>query len=295
MSDALSVKVALVGSPRWLNAGVSLVTALTSVVFVWCFAVEGASAWLGLFPGLTVGVFLGSALAVWARRRGGTAVIEATPGRLAIVDVDRTRALIDLCAPWAAVLFEGRDRRMLVVSQNSTVVALAEPRGVGVGEKSVKVDGLWARRTRAVDLDGVPLGASSANVFALATGESLGPMLEHLERTLEPDAPLVLQQLHDGEKLCVDGGGLTLGERAPLRGAIIATPYVIRADGNSVAALGLASVEGEGALLLVGCDEVVAAPKSIATESPAEAMLSAVTFAVLRAITEARPVGQPVA
>lgn len=288
MSDASSVRVPLVGAPPWLSAGVAGTTALSSAAFVLLFAAEHATPWLGLFPGLTVGVFAASALSAWARRRGGAAVVEANPGRLDLVDAEHRRALIDLGARWAAVLLVGRDRRMLVLSQQADPVVLLEARGA-FSDGPPAPEGPWAARARHVDLDGVPLGASSAHVFALAAGATLDPLLNHLTRTLEPDAPFILQNLSGGERLRVDTDGVTLGDRAPLRGAIHAAPYVIRADGGSLAALGLASAEDEGALLLVACDEVAPAPGSVATESSAEAMLPAASFALLKAVADAKP------
>lgn len=284
MSEArtLRVKVPLQSPPPWLAAGIGGLVAGTAGAFMAAFAWMSASPWLGLLPGMTVAVFGASGLSVWSRRRGGTLDLEATPQRLDLSDTNGRQELLDLGAPYAAVLLVGRDRRALVVSQRGGPVAIFDP-----GSAASPRDA-WEARSVKADLDAVPLSPSSAQVHALALGASLDPLLAHLGASLDADAPWMIIPTDGGAMITVTSREVSWGTRAKLTGGLVVTRYAAQSQGASVAALGLASTADEGVQLMVASEDAALAGDAVATEATPDVFVSSTAFELLSAVARAR-------
>lgn len=279
MDPSPTLRVPVVSDPKWLRSAVVGLTAGASGVFVALFAQTSVGAALGVLPGMTVGVFGGSALAAWARRRGGTISLVATPGRLDVSDADRRVELVDLTSTYGALLLTDAGRRVLVLSQRNDPVVIIE----SAGAPAAKPSDAWAARTAAVDLDAVALSAATSHAFALLPGQSLDALLKHLEATLDADAPWVLQPTGTGP-LTLTREALAFAERAPLRTPVHTLDYGVKVQGGQVAGLGLASTADEGALLLLGCDEATVEKRAVVTDNPVDAFVPMSTYEVLRAL-----------
>lgn len=278
MDPAATLRVPVCSDPKWLRSAVLGLTAGVSGVFVALFSRTNVAAALGVLPGMTVGVFGGSALAAWARRRGGTISLVATPGRLDVSDEDRRVELVDLTSPYGALLLTGEGRRVLVLSQRNDPLVLIETLAPRATPSAA-----WSARVAPVDLDAVALSAATSHAFALLPGESLDPLLAHLEATLDPDAPWLLQPTSAGT-LTLTRGALALADRAPLRDPIHPVKYGVKAQGGAIAGLGLASTADEGSMLLLACDEATVEKRAVVTDNPVDAFVPMSTYEVLRAL-----------
>jgi len=274
-----TVRVPVCSDPKWLRSAVLGLTAGASGLFVALFSQTNVGAALGVLPGMTIGVFGGSALAAWARRRGGTISLVATPGRLDVSDADRRVELVDLTAPYGALLLTDATRRVLVLSQRNDPVVLIESTLTTAPSPS----DAWRARTAPIDLDAVALSAATSHAFALLPGESLDPLLAHLGATLDADAPWLLQPTSSGP-LTLTRDALTFADRAPLRTPIHPLDYGVKVQGGQVAGLGLASTAEEGALLLLACDEATVEKRAVTTDNPVDAFIPMSTYEVLRAL-----------
>lgn len=278
MDPAATLRVPVCSDPKWLRSAVLGLTAGVSGVFIALFSRTNVAAGLGVIPGMTVGVFGGSALAAWARRRGGTISLVATPGRLDVSDEDRRVELVDLTSPYGALLLSSEGRRVLILSQRNDPLVLIEslaPRAT--------LTAAWSLRVAAVDLDAVALSAATSHAFALLPGQSLDPLLAHLEATLDPDAPWLLQPTSTGT-LTLAGDALTLADRIPLRDPIHPLSYAVKVQGGQVAGLGLASKVDEGSMLLLACDEATVEKRAVVTDNPIDAFIPMSTYEVLRGL-----------
>lgn len=281
MDPAATLRVPVCSDPKWLRSAVLGMTAGVSGLFIALFARTNVSAALGVLPGMTVGVFGGSALAAWARRRGGTISLVATPGRLDVSDEERRVEVVDLTSPYGALLLSGEGRRVLILSQRNDPVVLIESLSPRAAPGAA-----WSARTRPVDLDAVALSAATSHTFALLPGDSLDPLLAHLEATLDPDAPWLLQPTGTGT-LVLSRDGLALADRAPLRDPIHPLNYAVKVQGGQVAGLGLASTADEGSMLLLACDEATLERRAVVTDNPIDAFIPMSTYEVLRALYRA--------
>ena len=284
MDPTSTVRVPVCSDPKWLRSAVLGLTAGASGLFVALFAQTNVGAALGVLPGMTVGVFGGSALAAWARRRGGTISLVATPGRLDVSDAERRVELVDLTAPYGALLLSDATRRVLILSQRSDPVVLIE--STLAGTTVAATSAAWQARTAPVDLDAVAVSAATSHAFALLPGESLSPLLAHLEATLDADAPWLLQPTTSGT-LTLTRDALAFADRAPLRAPIHPLDYGVKVQGGQVAGLGLASTAEEGALLLLACDEATVEKRAVTTDNPVDAFVPMSTYEVLRALYRA--------
>jgi hypothetical protein len=285
IDPATTLRVPVCSDPKWLRSAVLGMTAGASGIFMALFARTNVSAALGALPGMTVGVFGGSALAAWARRRGGTISLVATPGRLDVSDEDRRVEVVDLTSPYGALLLAGSGRRVLILSQHNDPVVLIETLA-----PDAALTPAWEARTVKVDLDAVALSAATSHAFALLPGQSLAPMLAHLEATLEADAPWILQPTGTGV-LTLTRGALALADRAPLRDPIHPLNYAVKVQGGQVAGLGLASTQDEGSMILLACDEATVARRAVTTDNPIDAFIPMSTYEVLRALYRDAPRG----
>ncbi len=282
MDPTATVRVPVCSDPKWLRSAVLGLTAGASGLFVALFSQTPVGAALGVLPGMTIGVFGGSALAAWARRRGGTISLLATPGRLDVSDADRRVELVDLTAPYGALLLADATRRVLILSQRNDPVVLIE----SLVTTAATTSDAWRARTAPVDLDAVALSAATSHAFALLPGESLDPLLAHLEATLDADAPWMLQPTSSGP-LTLTRDALSFADRAPLRAPIHPLDYGVKVQGAQVAGLGLASTAEEGALLLLACDEATVEKRAVTTDNPVDAFVPMSTYEVLRAMYRA--------
>lgn len=278
MDPAATLRVPVCSDPKWLRSAVLGLTAGVSGVFIALFARTNVAAALGLVPGMTVGVFGGSALAAWARRRGGTISLVATPGRLDVSDEERRVEVVDLTSPYGALLLTGGGRRVLILSQRNDPVVLIE----SLAPPSTP-SAAWSARVAAVDLDAVALSAATSHAFALLPGQSLAPLLAHLEATLNPDAPWLLQPTSTGT-LTLTRDALALADRAPLRDPIHPLNYAVKVQGGQVAGLGLASTADEGSMILLACDEATVERRAVVTDNPIDAFIPMSTYEVLRSL-----------
>lgn len=285
MDPATTLRVPVCSDPKWLRSAVLGLTAGVSGVFVALFARTNVSAALGVLPGMTLGVFGGSALAAWARRRGGTISLVITPGRLDVSDEDRRVELVDLTSPYGALLLSDATRRVLILSQRNDPVVLIESLAPRAAPSAA-----WEARVVRVDLDAVALSAATSHAFALLPGQSLDPLLAQLEATLDADAPWLLQPTTTGT-LTLTPGALALADRPELRDPIHPVPYAVKVQGGQVAGLGLASTADEGSMLLLACDEATVEKRSAVTDNPVDAFIPMSTYEVLRGLYREAPKG----
>lgn len=278
----LRVSVPLQSDPPWIGLGVLATLAASNGLFVWLFSGTRLNAALGLLPGMTLAVFVGSALAAWGRRRGGSLDLALSAFRAEVRARDARHELLDLTAPYAALLLRGRNasRRMLVVSQHEEPTVLIEP-GHGTDAPDAEV---WRARTVQADLDAVAVSPSSARVLTLATGASLDPVLAHLARSVEPGAPWFSHPTHGGAPVRVDAREISFGARTvPISGSLKVLDYAIGPKGAAVAAIGFAG--DEGALLLFGCEDAPLIPGAVVSDLVPDAYLPPTGFELLRAVT----------
>lgn len=278
------VSIPLQSDPRWIGLGVTATLAASNALFVWLFSGSRLHAALGLLPGMTVAVFAGSALAAWGRRRGGSLQLDANTFRVEVRDASTRHEVLDLAAPYAAVVLRGRNdaRRMLVVAQHDEPTVILER---GRGTETPQGDA-WTGRAVQADLDALAVSPASARVFTLAQGQSLAPLLAHLAASVEPDAPWFSHPTHGGAALKVDAREVSFGARTvPITADLKVLDYAIGPKGAAVAAIGLAG--DEGALLLVGCEDAPVIPGAVVSDLVPDAYLPATGFELLRAVVNA--------
>jgi hypothetical protein len=282
-----ALTVPLQSEPPWLQgaivgAGVGAI-ALCAALFHRCVASlqHPPSDWLALFPGMTLAVLVGSALAVWGRRRGGTLFLEVLREAVTVRDGPRRQRLVNLSEPFGAVLLVDRRhrRRLLALGQRTETLILLEE-----GSCAEPAPGRWQDRCRDVDLGGVAISSASAGAAALLPGRSLDPLLERLESELEPEYPWVQHTVSGGEVLSVSRGVLQLGNLAVPRGEQPSRTYAVQLkDGLAVAAVGLPSTEDT--LLLLASEEAPVPLKVPPVELSPNAWLPLPVYELVRAVT----------
>ncbi len=277
-------------APPWLNSAVLGVGALSTAIFVLAFSRTAFSPALGILPGVTAGVFLGSALAARARRRGATVVLEAGVRKLDVRDPAQTLDVLDLTAPYSAVLLVDRKpgRRMLVVGQHGDPVVVLE-----LGANASEIPDAWKTRSLTLDLESLALSPASPNVVALAEGHTLDPLLAHLAPTLDAHTPWISQPTATGATLQVAAGELRLGPRTtPLDATVKAVNYAVQTGGVAVAGLGL--VQGdEGSVLLLACEDAVVEKGAVAGNLTPDAYVPLAVFELVRVVAESGPSPRP--
>ena len=293
-SEAETVlNVPLRSDPRWLTAGVALVTLGCSLVFVAIFSKSELGSALGLIPGITFAVFLGSALAAWGRQRGGTLALRLSPYRMEVCDPDERHEWLNLTAPYAAVLLidPKAGQRMLIVGQNGDPLTVLET-GV-IAPTDAPLQGLadgWKARTLVLDLHDFAVSPASANTVALALGQRLDPILDRLAGSLSEATPWLVQPTASGEVLKLAPDEVRFGAQAvPLGANVKAIPYTLQAQGATVAALGVSV--GEGALVLLGCEEAPIESGAVTGNLTPDAYVPLPAYELLRAVVQSR--GEP--
>jgi hypothetical protein len=278
------VTLRLQSDPAWIGLAIAGTLVASNALFVTLFQGSRLSPALGVLPGMTLAVFVGSALAHAARRRGGTLSLESNRFRMELRAADARHEVLDLGAPIAAVILCGAHdgRRMLVLSQREEpTVVIEEGRGTRAPEGEV-----WRARTLRADLDAVAISAASAGVVTLARGEDLDPLLAHVAAAVEPDAPWLLQPIPGGEVLRVDARSISLGgKEIPITANLRVLDYAVGPKGGAVAALGVAA--GEGALLLLGGEEAPVLPGAVVADLVPDAYLPATGFELVRLVVNA--------
>ncbi len=278
MTSAETLRIPVQSDPPTLHRSVLGLSGAASLAFAAMFAQSHLSAFLGVIPGMMVGVFGGAALAARGRRRGGTVSLLATPGRLDVSDPQRRVEVLDLTSPYGALLLTGSGRRVLVLSQRHEPVVLLEE-----GATPAELAAPWKSRALAVDLGAVALSSATTHAFALLPGESLDALLAHLVATLEPDAPWMVQSTPGG-LLTLGPGELVYADRPPLKGDVQTLAYGVKVQGGQVAGLGLASAEGEGGMLLLATEEATIERIAVPTDNPVDAFIATAAYEVLRAV-----------
>jgi len=277
----------LQSDPPWLTPSIGGVTAAASGAFMAIFASFELSPYLGLLPGMTVAVFAGSALAAWARRRGGSASLQLHNTRLVLHERDHRVELLDLGSAYGASLLvdTATRRRILVLSQRAEPVFVLESLAAPGATAATAAhpfrdapDG-WAPRTVRARLDALALSASTAHVYALARGASLDPLLDALGPTLDAAAPWYTQPLGAGLVLSVDAREVSLGPRVLPREGLQTLPYALQVSGGRIAGLGLG--HGEGALMLLGCEDATVARDAVLGDLSPDGFVAPATFEVL--------------
>lgn len=278
----------LQSDPPWLQSAILGIGGAAIATFVALFSRTSFSPALGLLPGIMTGVFAGSALAAWSRRKGATVKLEASNHRLHVSDLTDRHEVLDLTSPYAAALFVDRKpgRRMLVVGQHHDPVVLIET----LPEGAVAAPPEWASRTLTLDLDGLALSPASPNVIALARGRTLDPLLAHLAPSLDGRAPLLAQPTAGGPALQLLQGELRFGDRAvALDGGVRAVPYAVQANGMSIAALGL--VQNDSAVMLFACEDALVEKGAVAGNLTPDAYVPLAAYELLRAVVDASAKG----
>lgn len=285
------LEIPLESDPPWLSAGIGGLTAASSAAFIGVFSAFGVPPALGLLPGMTLAVFAGSGLARWGRRRGASAWLRHTPQQLGLRDPRHRVQLIDLAAPFAAVLVvdPAHRRRMVVLSQRAEPVVIYEPstpasatasNAQGPYRDASHPEGPWASRTVTTDLQKVAISSATAHVYTLREGESLDALLGLLGPAVDADAPWFSLPTAGGAVLTVSAAWVTCGAKVIPRAGLEAAPYAIQVDRASIAGIGFGA--GEGALLLFGCEEAFVAPGAVVTDLVPDAYVSPATFELLR-------------
>ncbi|MBI5515397.1 MAG: hypothetical protein HY909_16580 [Deltaproteobacteria bacterium] len=278
--DVLTVP--LQSEPPWLQRAIVGSTAGSLALCAALFHKYPVSDWLALFPGMTLSVLVGSLLAVYGRRRGGTLSLEVQAEALNIRDGGRKQRLITLSEPFGAVLLVDpkNRRRLLALGQRADTLVLLEDGGASAEPAS----GRWQDRSRAVDLGGVAISSASAGAAALVPGHSLDALLARLEPELEPEYPWVQHTVSGGEVLAVSQGVIQLGSLAVPRGEQPSRVYVVALKGGgAVAAVGLPSTEDT--LLLLASEEAPVPLKVPPVELAPNAWLPLPVYELVRAVT----------
>lgn len=284
--SAPTLSLALQSDPPWLNLGVAGVCAACIALFAAAFSRTAFSPALGVLPGLTAGVFLGSAMASRARRRGASLSLDVVSSKLRVQAPAEAHELVDLRAPFsAALLVDARPgRRMLVVGQRGDPMVVLE-RTEAATEPAPSA---WAPRTLTLDLEALALSPASPNVVALAEGATLGPLLERLAPALTADEPLFAQPTQGGATLQVFADEVRFGARViPLDARTKALNYAVNAQGAPLAGLGLARDE-EGSVLLLGCEDALVEKGAVTGNLTPDAYVPLAVYELLRAIVEHR-------
>lgn len=281
--DTQGLQLALQSDPPWLTPAIGGVAAASLGAFLAIFAAYGIGAPLGLLPGTTVAVFVGSALAVWARRGGGSAWLQLRGAKLVLRERGHRVELVDLASPAGASLLVDPDtgRRLLVLSQQSDPVLVLEGEGPAPEAAASAPSGFWSGRTVRARLDTLALSASTAHVYGLARGQSLDGLLDGLAAQLDDASPWMTQPLGAGAGavLSIEPEGVSLGGRVLPREGLQLLAYALQAQGGRVAALGFG--HGEGALVLVGCEEAAVARDAVAGDLSPDGFVSPALFEVL--------------
>ncbi len=278
-SDA-SATLHLQSDPPWLQPSVLGIGAAAVGAFTLLFSQTQFSPALGALPGIALGVFAGSALAAWGRRRGGTVTLTVDDRRLTVVDRAGTHSLLDLTAPFSAALLvdASSGRRALVVSQHEepfVVLEADDARGGTTPEA-------WRPATLSLDLSQLSLTPASPRVVALAVGHSLDPVLARVT----PRSPALLAQPTTGGRLELHPGEVRFGARAvELDGTVTPLAYAISANGLVVAGLGLA--RAEGAVMLFACEDALVEKGAVTGNLTPDAYVPLVTYELLRAVVAA--------
>lgn len=289
VAAGLSVELPLESDPPWLSAGVGGLTAASALAFVGVFAAMGVTPALGLLPGMTLAVFGGSTLARWSRRRGASAFVKQTPGALSLEEPRARVDLIDLGAPFAAALLvdEAGGRRALVLSQRAEPVVLYEAEAPPAAPRPAaspyrQAPSPFTDRQVTAAFDRLALSAATAHVYTLARGASLDPLLDAVGALVDTDAPLLTLPTAAGPVLTLTPGWVSCGPRQVSRDGLVASDYVLSVDRATVAALGFGA--GEGAILMIACEDAFTVPGAATADLTPDAYVSAVTFELLRAL-----------
>lgn len=279
--DTRALQLALQSDPPWLTPAIGGVAAASLGAFLAIFAAYGIGAPLGLLPGTTVAVFVGSAMAVWARRGGGSAWLHLRGAKILLAERGHQVELVDLGRPAGASLLvdEASGRRLLVLSQQSDPVLVLEGEGAARGTAAAASSAFWAERSVRARLESLALSASTAHVYGLARGQSLDALLDGLASQLDERAPWMAQPLGAGAVLSIEADAVCLGAKVLPREGLQLLAYALSAQGGRVAALGFG--QGEGALLLVGCEEATVARDAVSGDLSADGYVSPATFEVL--------------
>lgn len=280
---AVSLTLPLRSDPPWLTASVIGVIAFSIAAFMVVFSRTPFSPSLGILPGITTGVFLGSLLAARARRRGASVSLEASARKLDVRDPSQVLDVLDLSAPYSAVLLvDARPgRRMLVVGQHSDPVVVLE-----LGATPSPAPSEWRTRTLTLDLESLALSPAAPNVVALAEGHSLDGLLTHLASSLDAHTPWISQPTQSGAALEVAEGEIRFGGRTVILDATVkAVSYAVSAAGVTVAALGLVQGE-EGSVLLLACEDALVEKDAVAGNLSPDAYVPLPVFELVRVVAE---------
>ncbi len=280
---AVSLTIPLRSDPPWLTAAVLGLATVSIGVFMAAFSRTSFSPALGILPGVTAGVFLGSAMAARARRRGATVKLEASERRLDVLDPSQRLDVLDLVAPYSAVLLVDAKpgRRMLVLSQYGDPVVLLE-----LNPAPGELPEAWRARALTLDLESLALSPASPNVVALAEGSSLDALLAHLAPSLDMGTPWISQPTQGGATLEVAPGEVRFGGRVvTLDATVKAVNYAVSAAGVTVAALGL--VQGDdGSVLLLACEDALVEKDAVAGNLSPDAYVPLPVFELVRVVVE---------
>jgi hypothetical protein len=273
----------LESDPPWLTTVVLAITAVCVGAFVALFTRTPISPGLGVLPGMTLGVFVGSAVAAYARRRGATLTLDTDAYRVAVRDASQVLSLVDVSYAYAAVLLIDRNtgRRVLALGQRGdTEVIFEAPNAMRSAAPEA-----WKARTITTDVDALALTAACPHVVALAQGVSLDPLLARLAATLDETAPWLSQHTASGVGLQVTSTEVRYGSHRVLLDATLkALAYTVTTPTGPVAALGLA--RGEGALLLVACEDAFVEKNAVLGNLAPDVYVPLTTYELLRAVVE---------
>jgi hypothetical protein len=273
----------LYSAPPWSTYAVLGVIAASVATFSAIFSRTQFSWTIGIIPGITFGVFGGSALAAHLRRRGASVTLKATPRLLQIHDPDKVHDILDMEAPFATLLLvdPATKQRALVVSQRGDPMVVLDR----VSSATVP-DPRWQGRVLQLPLEGLALSPASPSVVALVEGQSLDGLLSHIGESLVAGAPLLTQPTQGGPALVVMSHEVQFGGRTiPLDATVKAVHYAVSANGMTFAGIGIVRAD-EGSLLLFACEDAIVERNAVTGNLTPDAYIPLATYEVLRAIIE---------
>jgi hypothetical protein len=247
------VRIPLRSDPPWLRAGLALATAgslALSAVYFRFLAPSHPPLGLSIVPGLALATFGGSALAWWARRRGGTFSLEASPHRLVLQQPRRRIELVDRSRPFGAMLVKD-DRsgaRALILSQTGEPSVVYDPDPNAAPDAPA-----WSSHSVSLDLGQTALSPDSSHTVTATTGTRIDAVLESLETSLTDETDWLRFPLPSGEVLRLARDRLVIGNRTATIGSkdTGARRIAINTPNGDIVALSILSEENSFLLALV--------------------------------------------
>jgi hypothetical protein len=274
------VRIPLRSDPPWLRAGLALVTAgslALSAVYFRYLAPSHPPIGLSVVPGLMLATFGGSAIAWWARRRGGTFLLESSPHRLVLQEPRRRIELVDRTRPFGAMLVkdEHSGARALILSQSGEPSVVYDPDTTAAPDASA-----WSSQSVTLDLGQTALSPDSSHVVTATLGTRIDAILQSLEPSLGDDTDWIRFPLPSGELLRLTRDRLVIGQRTAVIGSkdTGARRISIGTPNGEIVALSILSEENS---FLLACADPAGTPEGVSPAEAPDAYLPVLVWSVI--------------